>query len=191
MLHKLFDEEEKSSNESALSVNKRRVQDVLEPLLKGTGIEFDFAEKEAGEGVSIKLYTRKNPDVQMSVIPWVRPVSMTIRETVRNLGNYPRLNVIKEAKTLPDEEKIPYMIRMTKRMDLYFLIILPRTTGEPLLWLDRYDSIPIKKWKLTYRKDPKVLDRITLTKFKEPKFYTIKQVKEQIINILSDGNSKK
>lgn len=184
MLNKLFEDEEEKSNESTLSLNKRRIQEILEPILVGTGIEFDFAEKEAGEGVGIKLYTRKEPDNQISVIPWVRPISMTIRETVRNLGNYPRLNVIKEAKTFPDEEKIPYMIRMTKKMDLYFLIILPRATGAPLLWLDRYDSIPIAKWKLTYRKDPKVLDRITLTKYKEPKFFTIKQVKEQILNIL-------
>ena len=167
---------------------KNRTKKFLDVVFKDTLIEYDFAESEISEGISIRLYTRKHPDNELIVIPWLRPESMTTKQLTKNLGNYPRLNITKKGRSLPDEEKIPYMLQKTKRHNVYFLIILPRTIGEPLFWLERYNDIPADKWKLTYRKDPKKKDRILLTKYKEPHFIVVKELQKQINKLLKNGN---
>jgi hypothetical protein len=168
---------------------KQQIRDIVKPLFAKYGIGIAWQKSPVMNAGSVMgLYLKDIPEKKILAIPWVRPTSMTIREMNKNLGNYPRLNVSRRGRELEDDEKIPYMMKLAKKHDIYFLVVLPRTIGETLFWLERYDFPELsEKWKLTYRKDPKVLDRITLTKYKNPVFSTAKQIKQQIKSIVN-GN---
>jgi hypothetical protein len=127
-------------------------------------IGYDFNETSIPDldmGLTIKIFQKNvNSKKSIYVVPWVRLIQS--RPNAKTLANYPRLNIPKNLQNIQDSSKIKKLLKLCKEENLYFLVILPTYHG-PYFWLEKYSTIPIEHWKLTYRKNPNNQDRIYLS----------------------------
>lgn len=143
---------------------KSRIED-LRPALNSIGLDFRNSEKgEPFAGVMIHVFRKNKPKKTIKVLPWVRPMSMTQADLVKNLANYPRLNVPKEYKELGAEKCLEALLKMFKKEKLYFLVVMPRGTADDLYWLDEYSNIPEDRWNFTTRRVKGALDILRIRK---------------------------
>ena len=183
-MKKLFKTEQRKEKEKGLELLVERTINFLIPELSKIKYSVAFQKTNIlGTGLLVQIFPMEDPNNTILVVPWVRPEIMTRRELSKSLADYPRLNIHSEAKTLPDNEKIKFMLDLTKKLNLYFIVIIPNKIGGGLFWLDKYTNIPKDSWKLTYRKNTKTLDRIHLPVYKHYKFVSIKELKLQLNEI--------
>lgn len=125
------------------------------------GYEFDeVTVPELDMGLTIKIYQKNiNSKKSIYVVPWVRPLQFS-PEFV--LSNYPRLNIPKKIRNVPEEKRIEKLLELCSDKNLYFLVILPNPHSS-YYWLGKYTDIPLEHWKLTYRKTSTIQDRIYLS----------------------------
>lgn len=184
MLKPLFPQEEKEK--SGVKVLENRTLKELVPKLHSVG--YEVLEEKVSDSFKmkgLKIFSKKHPERSMFVLPWIRGMTYSFKDTEKTLADYPRLNIPNAFLHLPEEVKIQKMFDFVKKNDYFFLIMLPKAEGKDLFWLERYDSIPVKYWKLTYRRKDKTLDRVYFTK-RDYNFVYLPVLKSQISKILKD-----
>lgn len=132
----------------------------------------------------IKIFPKGKESNFISVIPWIRGISTGQQGLIEQLADYPRLNITKDVRKKPEEERISSMMSLCKIYNLYFLVVLPRPFGKDQFWLERYTKIPEDKWKLTYRRDRNDLDRIHLPVYDNYDFMSLDKLKVKLDKIL-------
>jgi hypothetical protein len=121
-------------------------------------------------------------------IPWIRPY-LPNKTLSKALLDYPRLNVLKVARDCDrKEDKISNMLRLVKKYQMYFLVMLQKPNGADLYWLEKYENIPVKYWKLTSRRKKEGLGRIIFPGYVKYNFIRIEKLKKQINAIIKDEN---
>ena len=101
---------------------------------------------------------------------------------IKQLSNYPRLNIPPHLHHVDESKKVELTIAHTTLRNMYFLVILP-TKKADLFWLDRYDSIPKECWKLNWRDDSTVTTRLLLHNFTNYNLIEIEALKIKLDKI--------
>lgn len=154
-------------------------------------INYDFQILESNDiaaGEMIKIFPKNNEESSILAIPWVRPASSKNSEVIKNLHDYPRLNLPKDIKMLPEEKRVREMMKRIHKKNIYFLVVLPRVIFEDLFWFAPYSSIPEKYWELTYRKTPDNKDRIILSRYDKYKFIKLFDLKLELDKLCKNEN---
>jgi len=180
----LFVFETPTNKTSSVVVLEKKIEDVVLPALQTIKYKYAFQSvEELHEGLLLQITKRKS-NFSILVVPWVRTAKMGLSVS-KTLSDYPRLAVPKQLKHLPNEEKLERLQNLSTTYQLYFLVVLQRTNREDLFWLARYDSIPTEYWKMTYRTDKNVLDRVHFTEYDKYNFVSLKDLQKQLNSILA------
>lgn len=150
-----------------------RVNSTIIPKLKEFGFIVSIIYiKEFGATPILQIQRKLKKGNNILAMSWIRPFS-TNKNASRVLNDYPRLNVIRKLKNSSDKEKIDGMFSLVEKYHLHFIVLMQKT--DNLFWIDKYENIPKKYWKTTYRKKDQLKDRIhfpdfTLNFLKENEF---------------------
>lgn len=166
------------------SFNKdKSIEDYL-PVFKKIGYPFRYTQLETiGAGTLIRIHPDVDSSYHILTIPWVRNISIGQKDAVKQLSDYPRLNLPKAMQKGNERERVEGMLKLVTSFNLYFLVILPRPLSGDLFWLDKYSTIPKENWALTYRKSPSILDRLHVVSFSSPTFLSLRDLKLQLNEI--------
>jgi len=180
----LFIFETPTNKISSVVLLEDRITEAILPVLKKMNYVYAFQTvEELHAGMLLQIHKKKSA-LSILVVPWVRPANV-LKSVNKTLSDYPRLAIPKQLKHLTDEEKIKKLKELSTTYQLYFLVVLQRANGEDLYWLERYDTIPLQYWKLTYRKDKNVLNRVHFTEYDKYNFVKLKDLQKQLNSILA------
>lgn len=130
-------------------------------------------------GMYLEIWPQYNPKYKIVVMPFV--VEST---KPKHLGNRPRFNLNPEYVRILNEtshknihSKLVHHFFFV--LDLHFLIV----TKTGMFWLEKYNNIPYEKYYMTYRNDPKVLDRIAVKAEVQQKgvFRSVKHLRDALL----------
>lgn len=184
-MNPLFNQNKESQKNTNLETSISRVIDILLPELTKIKYSLTFHKTSIlGSGILFQLFLIREPEKAIFIVPWIRTEVYSVKSLAKSVADYPRLNVASTFKDESNKEKIRLMLELVKKFDLYFLVMVPRPNSNHLYWLDKYENIPIESWKLTYRTDPKNLDRIHLPGYNDSKFVKLKQLEEILKKII-------
>jgi hypothetical protein len=162
-----------------------RVSEYVKKISKSLNYNIELIQiEEIGLRVLLKV-SLKNKMKSILIVPWLRPYTFG-RTTVKIVADYPRLNISKKFKGKANEDKLIGMQEIVKKFDLCFLVILQKSNGNDLYWLDWYSDIPKEYWELTYRKKETGLDRIHFPNYTRYDFQTVEGLKAKLNKIFKN-----
>lgn len=175
----LFKQTSKKKKKPGVEESMDRVLNILLPQLSKIKYSISYQITDImGKCVLYEIFPTNHPTDIIRVMPWVRSEVFFSKDIIKSLANYPRLNVHPLAKRLSSEGKIQYMLDIAEQLNLYFLVMIPKSNN--LYWLQKYTDIPKKCWKLTYRKNPNNLDRIHLPVYSAFEFVSLTTLKKKL-----------
>ena len=177
----LFIFETKPVINSMAVLENRIIEDVL-PMLKKINYKYAFhSVEELHEGMLLQVFKKENA-ASILIVPWVRPYNITKTQS-KSLADYPRLAIPKQLKHDSNEDKIKKLNELCSKYQLYFLVVVQRANGDDMYWLEKYETIPLQFWKLTYRKDKDNLDRVHFTQYDKFNFLKLKELQKKLNSI--------
>lgn len=175
----IFETPDRGKSSSDLMVD--RINNFLLPKIHGFRYKaYVHQVEKLGTTPVISISGNKNT---LLAIPWIRPIS-TNKTIVRNLNDYPRLNILSNLKRAEDSEKIDTMYNLVQELNLYFIVAIQKPDKEDLFWIGKYGEIPKEFWETTYRKKDGPNDRLHFPKYKKYHFVKEDIFKKQISKYL-------
>ena len=170
------------------NIAERSPEQIIDILFKELKINYEYVVlKELSRKEVIKAYYH---DKYIYIMPWVRPMSLSLEDLPRHLSDYPRLNLPHKIAKLDNDVKRETMLHLCKEYNLYFLVILPRAVSPDLYWLEAYAALTPEQYVLSYRKSNTYFDRMRIKKANHRDFLTIDKLRKHFTKTIKNEGKR-